>query len=99
MASRLAHQKDIVAGVLYILVGAGFAIGALAYRMGTAARMGPGYLPFWLGAILSAIGVLIIITAMLGKTSPEHVERWDLKSLFLILGPVVLFSILLEPMG
>ncbi len=99
MVPKVANPKDVAAGALYVFVGVGFALGALAYRMGTAARMGPGYLPFWLGVILTGIGVLIIMKGLRRKTSREHLEGWDLRSVFLILGSVALFGIMLEPLG
>ena len=99
MVPKVANPKDVAAGALYVFVGVGFALGALAYRMGTAARMGPGYLPFWLGVILTGIGLLIIMKGLRRKTSRERLEGWDLRSLFLILGSVALFGIMLEPLG
>ena len=37
--------KDILAGSVFIGLGLAFALGALAYSIGTPLRMGPGYVP------------------------------------------------------
>ncbi len=42
---KIKSQKDFFAGLMYLVVGGAFAIGANEYNIGTAARMGPGYFP------------------------------------------------------
>jgi len=52
-------RADICAGAVFVAFGAGFAIGALRYDLGTALNMGPGYLPLLLGATLAVLGLAI----------------------------------------
>jgi hypothetical protein len=96
---KIARQKDFVAGLLYIAIGLAFAIGSWGYPMGTAARMGPGYLPFWVGLIMTGIGLLVLAGALRSHGDPEVLERWALKPLFVILGSVVVFGLLFDTMG
>ncbi|MYZ47659.1 tripartite tricarboxylate transporter TctB family protein [Propylenella binzhouense] len=98
---KLRHPKDFAAGLLYVGVGGAFAVIASGYRMGTAARMGPGYFPFWLGVLLMLIGAAVIFGALRGKDAEADAKLsgWDLKSLAIVLAAVVLFGVLLQPMG
>ena len=57
-------RKDFNAGVLYIVIGAFFAIFAKNYPMGTAVRMGPAYFPTILGWILVVLGLIILVRSI-----------------------------------
>lgn len=96
---KTVNHKDVGAGLLFMMLGAGFAIGAWGYRMGTAARMGPGYFPFWLGVILAVIGAIVTYNALRNSTEGEALERWALRPLIIILLSAVLFGFLLPYAG
>ena len=51
---------DLVAGGIFVVLGLAFAIGARGYELGTAFRMGPGYVPLVLGGLLALLGLGII---------------------------------------
>ena len=55
---KIKSQKDFFAGLMYLVVGGAFAIGAYGYNVGTAARMGPGYFPMILGILLVGVPAL-----------------------------------------
>lgn len=96
---RIRSQKDFASGLMFILVGFGFSWVARGYSMGTAAKMGPGYFPFWLGVVLAVLGVLVLIGSLSSKGESDELARWDIKLLLWILGSVVLFGLLLKPLG
>ena len=96
---RIRSQKDFASGLMFILVGLSFSWVARGYSMGTAAKMGPGYFPFWLGIVLALLGSLVLTGALSSKSEKDHLARWDLKILLWILGSVVLFGLLLKPLG
>ena len=96
---RIRSQKDFASGLMFILVGLGFSFVARGYSMGTAAKMGPGYFPFWLGIVLALLGALVLWGSLSSKMAKDHLERWDVKILLWILGAVVLFGLLLKPLG
>ena len=99
MKFRIRSQKDVAAGVIYILFGAGFALGALNYRMGDAARMGPGWFPFWIGILLVIVGLFTAAMGMKQAAPEDKVKRPEFGSVGWILGAVVLFGLLLQPLG
>ncbi|EYS86989.1 membrane protein [Cupriavidus sp. SK-4] len=96
---RIRSQKDFASGLMFILVGFGFSWVARGYSMGTAAKMGPGYFPFWLGIVLALLGVLVLWGSLSSKSEEDSLARWDIKTLLWILGSVVLFGLLLKPLG
>jgi len=96
---KIHNQKDVGAGIMYMIFGLFFALIALNYKMGTAAKMGPGYFPFWLGAIMTAIGFYILLNSMSAKNKEEKMGKWDLRIVIWITGSVVLYAILLPIAG
>jgi hypothetical protein len=96
---QIRSQKDFFSGLFYIAVGLGFALVARDYTMGTAAKMGPGYFPFWLGLLLAVLGLIVSLQALGKDGEADRLDRWDIKTLLWILGSVVLFGLLLRPLG
>jgi hypothetical protein len=95
----IRNQKDFAAGALYIVVGLAFAIGATNYNLGTAARMGPGYFPFWLGLFLATVGAVVLVRSVRAGADRQAMPRFDFKTLAWLLGAVALFGALLKPLG
>ncbi|MCF4121684.1 tripartite tricarboxylate transporter TctB family protein [Antribacter sp. KLBMP9083] len=76
MAARLPRSTaDLVAGTIFIALGAAFAIGALRYDVGSLLGMGPGYVPLALGAVLAVLGVATVVKAYVAPDlAPEEVS-------------------------
>ena len=96
---QLKNKQDFWSGVMFVALGLGFAWGATQYQMGDAARMGPGYFPFWLGICLAALGAVVTLTALSPKAEETEVTKFDFKILAIIIGSVILFGVLLRPLG
>ena len=99
MKYRIRNQQDVAAGLIYVLAGAGFSLGALNYKIGEAARMGPGWFPFWVGILLIAVGFATGAAGLRAGAAEEKVKRPELRTMGWILGAVVLFGLLLQPAG
>ncbi len=67
------------------------------YSMGTAARMGPGYLPYILGGILILLGLMISTRSL--WLSGEAIEPIVLRPLLLVTISVVAFTFMVGPLG
>ena len=96
---KIRNQRDFGAGVMYILIGLFFAIVARQYQYGTAAKMGPGYFPFWLGLLMAALGLLVLVKSMGAKAAIESIPKFNWKIIGLITGSICLYGILLPKMG
>ena len=94
---RFKSKKDFIAGIMFATVGAAFSAGAFEYTVGSAARMGPGYFPLLVGALLTVLGLAVAISALgvtpAGDGDPVGKIAW--KPLGFIIGANVLFGILL----
>jgi MFS family permease len=85
---RIKDQKDFYAGLVFIVFG-GLAMWlSTTYNMGTAARMGPGYFPFWLGGTLAVLGAIVLFKSL--GTPAEGAEKTDIKPMFVFIGMMVL---------
>ncbi len=96
---NIRNKKDFGAGIMYMVFGLFFAFNALSYKMGTAAKMGPGYFPFWLGALLTALGFFVLLKSMSSKNTKEEIGGWNWKIVIWIAGSVVLYGLLLPTLG
>ena len=81
------------------MIGLFFTIIATQYPMGTAAKMGPGYFPFYLGILMTLLGLFILIKSMGAKAAIESIPPFNWKIIGLITGSVILYGILLPTMG
>lgn len=99
MKYRIRNQKDVAAGLIYVLAGAGFSLGALNYKLGDPSRMGPGWFPFWIGVLLAIVGLVTAWRGVEPRAAEEKVRKPDLRALAWIIGAVVLFGLLLQPAG
>ena len=80
---RKGNQPDLLAGLIFIVVGAlGLWVGR-DLRMGNAAMMGPGYLPLIVSGLILLIGLGVTIMGLLRSNEPLGVVR--LRPLLIIL--------------
>jgi hypothetical protein len=96
---RIHHPKDFLTGLLFLLFGAAAIFFAADYTIGSAAKMGPGYFPFALGAFLAALGVALLLKSVFWTKGSQQGPVFHLKPLVLVLSSVVLFGLLLRPLG
>lgn len=94
---RVRSEKDLWSGVLYIGLAAAFLWFGRDFRMGTASRMGPGYFPLVLAWVLLAFGLLSAARSFL--VEGERIGAIALKPLAIVAAAVVLFGLLLTPLG
>ena len=81
---------------MFIAIGASFAIGATAYNIGSAARMGPAYFPLMLGTLLALLGAGVIANSIVvGRPDGAPIGRIAWKPLLLIIGANLAFGVLL----
>jgi Tripartite tricarboxylate transporter TctB family len=99
MRVSVKASRDFFAGVVFVAFGALFALGSLSYRMGTAARMGPGYFPLVLGCLLAALGAAVLFRGLAFSDRSGPVERLHGKPMLFVLAPLAAFALLLKPAG
>ena len=91
------NNKDFFGGLLLISIGViGFYM-AFDYPFGSAQRMGPGYFPRVLNAILIAFGVYVMLRGM--KTGEKVSGVWGWKPLAYITASLVVFGWIMDRAG
>ena len=94
------NRKEFWASFLMLFIGIATIIGSQNYQMGSLVRMGPGYFPFMLGILLTAIAILILFSPEsltddgdaedeIVLTLGEQITTWAL-----VIGSVILFIII-----
>ena len=93
----IRHPRDFWSGVLFIAIGAFAVAYGSRYTLGTAARMGPGYFPRILGILLVVLGAVLALRG--AKIDGEKLVAWKLRPTSVVLGSVVLFGLIVQPVG
>jgi|UPI000566218D hypothetical protein len=95
---KMLTDKDVLVGLIFLLIGGAFALGAADYGMGNARRMGPGYFPIVLGCILCLMGLALVGKA-LWKQRPQAVSRLYLRPLLALSASILAFAALIDEVG
>ncbi len=93
----LRNNRDLIAGLLFIVLGGLAVVLARDYPFGTTMRMGPGYFPTVLGVILFLFGLYVLARGL--RTGEKLKGEWGWKPLVLITLSIVLFGVLLDRAG
>lgn len=96
---RIRHPKDFLTGVMFLFFGGAAMVLSSGLSIGTAARMGPGYFPFALGAVLAVLGAAVLLRGWLWAKDRHAWPALKLRPVGTILFSVVLFSLILRPAG
>jgi hypothetical protein len=96
---RMAHPKDFLTGIMFLLFGAATMILSRGLTIGSAAKMGPGYFPFALGLLLAVLGAGILSRSLLQTEELQPWPSFHLGPLAIVLLSVFLFSQVLKPFG
>jgi hypothetical protein len=100
MTSSTINIREVMAGALMLLLGAGAAFQSAQYEIGSLSHMGPGFFPLCLGVTLALIGAAILFAAL--RTRLLHVPtgfsaQW--RGWICILAGLASFAVLGESAG
>lgn len=84
-------KRDYYAGALMVLIGAVAINEGRNYQLGTLQKMGPGYFPMMLGALLILLGILIAGTASTGGGEEESLPHTEWRGWACIIAGPILF--------
>jgi hypothetical protein len=94
---RILLSADFQSGVMFLVIaGLGFWL-VQGLRLGTAMRMGPGYMPVLLSGILLVLGLGTLLSAVIQPG--ERTGRWVLRPLAAVLMGLLIFALGIERLG
>ncbi len=97
---KIKSQRDFWSGLMFVVIGIGFAWGATNYSFGSSARPGPGYFPLGLGILLALLGAFVLFKALAVETdSGEPIGSFAWQPLATIVAAVLAFGWLLPRLG
>jgi hypothetical protein len=98
MNLEFLERKDFWSGVLLIATGAVAIYMARNYAFGSSLRMGPGYFPTVLGAMLIAFGIYFGAQG-LRADAEKLTQSWSLRALIVLPLSLVGFGLLIDRAG
>lgn len=95
--------EDLMAALLFVVIGLVAFVIALDYEVGTVRRLGPGVFPLMVSGLLVLLGVGLAIQVFLsGKFNgvPSLKPRFEtVRALFFVLASLLAFALLVRPAG
>jgi hypothetical protein len=89
----IPSPKDFISGLIFVAFGIAAIVLGSAYPLGTAARMGPRIL----GILLILLGAAIVVRAL--RVKGGRLPGWKWRPVLVVTVGVVLFGVLLLPLG
>jgi len=97
MSGKLQLNQETVAGLMFAALGSLTVTLAWSYPLGSAMRMGPGYLPRIIGLLLIVLGL-----GMAGRgylRGGGAIEGWRFRPIFFVILSFVVFAFVIEKAG
>lgn len=91
-------SKEFLSGALFVIIGFAIIVTGTDYRMGTLNRMGPGFIPVFLGYAMLFLGGSTAAIAII-KGSKDVITRVPLRVVVFISASVLSFALLIETAG
>ena len=95
--ARLLDNKDFWAGALLASIGVAAVVLARDYPFGSSLRMGPGYFPTVLGALLALFGGYFLVRSLRAAETVD--TNWSLRALIGLTVSLILFGVLIDRAG
>jgi hypothetical protein len=97
---KIKSQRDFWSGLMFVVVGVIFAVGATNYPLGASARPGPGYFPLMLSVIMAILGGVVLFKSLTIETEggdPIGSIAW--RPLLVIVASITVFGLALPRLG
>jgi Tripartite tricarboxylate transporter TctB family len=97
---KIKSQRDFCSGLMFIIVGVVFAVGATHYPMGGSAKPGAGYFPLILSVVLAVLGAIVLFKSLTIETEggdPVGAIAW--RPLIVIVAAIAVFGATINSLG
>jgi len=97
---KIKSQRDFVSGLMFIVVGVVFAVGATNYSMGTSAKPGAGYFPLILSVLMAILGAVVLFKSLTIETEGgDPIGRIAWRPLIVIVVAIAVFGATINWLG
>ena len=97
---KIKSQRDFWAGLMFVVVGIVFAVGATNYSMGSSARPGAGYFPLILSVLMAILGSIVLFKALTIETEGgDPIGAFAWRPLIVIVAGIAVFGATLPGLG
>jgi hypothetical protein len=97
---QIKSQRDFCSGLMFVVVGVAFAVGASHYSMGSSVKPGAGYFPLILSLLMAVLGAIVLFKSLTIETEggdPIGNVAW--RPLIAIVGSIAAFGATIEVLG
>lgn len=97
---KIKSQRDFFSGLMFLVVGVVFAVGATNYSMGTSAKPGAGYFPLILSVLMAILGAVVLFKSLVIETEggdPIGAIAW--RPLIVIVLSIAVFGATINRLG
>ena len=96
-------NSELLTALIFLFFGAVAVIVGWGYGFGTMAALGPGAMPVLVGAALCALGIAQLVRTTIAERAGQRLAsafaRAELRPLLFVLGAVLAFGLLIDPLG
>jgi hypothetical protein len=97
---KIKSQRDFWSGLMFIVAGVVFAVGATNYSMGSSARPGPGYFPLLLSVIMAILGAIVLFKSLVIESrGGDRIGSIAWRPLLVILASIAVFAVMIDRLG
>jgi hypothetical protein len=97
---KIKSQRDFVSGLMFIVVGVIFAVGATNYSMGSSAKPGAGYFPLILSVLMAILGAIVLFKSLTIETEGgDPIGHIAWRPLLVIVASIGVFGFALPRLG
>jgi drug/metabolite transporter (DMT)-like permease len=97
---KIKSQRDFFSGLMFMVVGIVFAVGATNYSMGSSAKPGAGYFPLILSVIMAILGAVVLFKSLTIETEggdPIGSIAW--RPLIVVVVAIAVFGLSINRLG
>ena len=97
---KIKSQRDFFSGLMFVVVGVVFAVGATNYSMGSSAKPGAGYFPLILSVLMALLGAVVLFKSLTIETEggdPIGAIAW--RPLVVIVIAIAVFGFCINRLG
>ena len=97
---KIKSQRDFWSGLMFVVAGVVFAVGATNYSMGTSARPGAGYFPLILSVIMAILGAIVLFKSLtIESEGGDPIGSIAWRPLLVIVIAIAIFGVALPRLG